>query len=89
MRLIDADALVDADVLCMTLGGDLAVNVSTINAAPTVDPVEHAQWTHSKGCYSLYVCTACKSEEIAARPYCPHCGRKMDGIAAAEDGGGR
>lgn len=94
MRLIDADALVQAlhkadtvmgqpHFLCKTVYG-------CINKAPTIDavPVRHGRWIEST---TDLICSACETafnDEIAwmcrdlpyGYPmYCPYCGAKMDG----------
>ena len=50
--------------------------VRTLNNAPTIDPVKHAEWKED-GC--LYKCTNCgHTEEYYDMSYCPCCGARMD-----------
>lgn len=82
MRLIDADALMDAmrDEEFQTFVPLDEVD-SVIDNAPTIEaePVRHGKWTIYKECsecceLALYNA----NEEFVLSKYCPHCGAKMD-----------
>ena len=78
MRLIDADALLDA----------ISVHLERIEQefddAPTIDPVKHGLW---EGVVNEHgedevVCSECgfvNTPELMADNYCPNCGARMDG----------
>ena len=81
MRLIDADALIDA----------ISVHLERIEQeledTPTIDAIRHGHWIEEPYTESLVTkrCSECMkvavitSEGIKVGDYCPHCGAKMDG----------
>lgn len=90
-RLIDADELKKKAHWMESLDGQgipfdvLAVSVSSIDLAPTVEaePVRHGKWVNKN--WNWY-CSECDKPgykgHIPAEPdldYCPNCGAKMDG----------
>lgn len=87
MRLIDADALLDA----------ISVHLERIEQefddAPTIGPVRHGRWIETS--YDEYTCSVCgknvgdeifyaigpedrESASMGVANYCPNCGAKMD-----------
>ena len=88
MRLIDADALLDA----------ISVHLERIEQefedAPTIDPVRRGRWIEARlvstsgGTYGVRRCSLCGADYQDVGygwDYCPNCGAKMDG--SEEQGG--
>lgn len=81
MRLIDADALLDA------ISVHLERIEQEVDDAPTIDPIRHGWWSHSEYAGTdYYQCNLCgKSVRHTAEKYCPNCGARMDGSLAGGD----
>lgn len=79
MRLIDADAIFNGELLLVSDKAYDAVHavIERINNAPTVDPVKHGHWGEEMG---GYVCSLCEEYSDFATNYCPYCGAKMDEV---------
>lgn len=80
MRLIDADALKEN---CPT---NLGAPIWLIDAAPTIDPVQHEHWERKKmlnsitGTWkSVCMCSGCRHTQLTESAFCGGCGAKMDG----------
>lgn len=89
MRLINADALLDAiedkEWVHIT---DYNIALYTVKDAPTVDavPVRHGYWIRHnwaeevEGCLiPNYECSVCHTWKRDESDYCPDCGARMDG----------
>lgn len=99
MRLIDADALLDAICGCFNIMEAQGIDVTVartiakgiIDAAPAVDaaPVVHARWTTNRTLEhdGEWYCTNCDYEPTVFENtnYCPHCGAKMDAPTCGPD----
>lgn len=84
MRLIDADALVEA--VKDYPYGFRGMIVCDIAKQPTIDPVRHGKWIHDRmistsgGTYGVIRCSECMSQyAMWETNYCANCGAKMDG----------
>lgn len=79
MRLIDADAIFNGELLLVSDEAYDAVHavIEKIYNAPTIDaePVMHGHWDEEMG---GYICSACEGYSVFATNYCPYCGSKME-----------
>lgn len=87
MRPIDADKLLEYEIVLNENMGLKMVASQFITAAPTLDvaPVVHGEWIADE--YFYYRCSNCGFEQDAPEyvsPYCPQCGAKMDGKEESE-----
>lgn len=86
MRLIDADVLKEELIKAlhedlMDIDEAIDVVVTTIDDAPTVDPVKHAEWIPKITEFGTmaFRCSACRRFSDIHWAYCPQCGALMDG----------
>ena len=97
MRLIDADALVDAIKNRIEedrgvypdfsrfyrVGMRIVINI--IKVQDTVDAVKHGHWGFYSGEECYIICSECRKEYYCDKQempnYCPNCGARMDGDA--------
>ena len=94
MRLIDADALVDAvkdridedkeiypdDKTSIMFRAGMKTVIRIVKNQDTVDPVKHGRWVDRSvlGTATCSICGYC-ADSVYADRYCRHCGAKMDG----------
>jgi hypothetical protein len=94
VRLIDANALVrDHGDDVTSWDRPYAVKISSIEAAPTIDPESlrpKGRWTENRRVgfsdaieddvyWFTYTCSECGGEVMNDYHYCPNCGAKMEG----------
>ena len=77
MKLIDADALVEA--VKDYPYGIRGMIVCDIVKQPTIDPVRHGRWIDTGSGTECSVCMEIQYGYDSNRNYCPNCGAKMDG----------
>ena len=85
MRLIDADALIEAHYnYCNTHHGEADVfwswSLRLMKNAPTIDaePVRHGQWIDTGSGQKCSVCGEIQYGYDNYRYYCPYCGAKVE-----------
>ena len=92
MRLIDAYVL-EKEIIkalhepLMDIDEAIDVVVTTIDDAPTVDPMKHGHWVEQEHCDWVYSkecrCSECGKYRLMTNPfgrewnYCPNCGAYM------------
>ena len=93
MRIIDADALMNAHIECpehisfFDFGEMVELFLQTVDEQPTIDavPVVHGEWilSHEDVDGSPFTgerCSICDWwKSMGVYNYCPNCGAKMDG----------